>query len=132
LLADGERAASPVSGQPRFEGVHVQRVAKRLRELAGDRAGGHPLGSLRQRDLSPHPADSPAVETINERIVGLLERRRAGQLDFRLLQCAAHVDARLDAWISRGCAGRAPGSALRADELYGAVAQNLEARPWKS
>ena len=55
-------------------------------------------GALRQRHLLPFAERvDRLVEDDQRQDVGLLERRRAAQDDVRLLQRAAHVDARLDA-----------------------------------
>ena len=123
-------AASPVSGATWISNVsRFSAWPIELGDLAGDRARGEPLRPLRERNLlAGTQLVHRLVEDDQREDVGLLERRRAGQHDFGLLQRAAHVDPGLDTL------DQPPRTQIEervqlfgADELHRAVAQDLEA-----
>src|SRR4029453_10666615 len=98
LLTDGQlRAAAGFRRQVDLEGVNAERAPNRLCQLARHDTTCQRLGALKQRDLI---AFAELIERLVEdnprQNVRLFERWLAAQRDFRLLEAAADVDARLD------------------------------------
>src|SRR5262249_4222694 len=99
LLTDGHlRAAAAFRGQIDLEGIDAERVPNPLRQFARQNPAGQRLGTLEKRDLIAFAElIERLVENDERQDVRLFERRRAGQLDFRLLDAASDIDARFDA-----------------------------------